>query len=66
MKRHQFSLAQELTSTWTVEQDCYLIEHVQHSIQQLQKVLPFNEEQINARKRILGLIKRQRALKRLN
>ncbi len=66
MKRHPPRFEQYHTYTWSVEQDCYLIEHVHQPIQQLQKVLPFTEEQINARKKVLGLFKRQRALKRLN
>lgn len=65
MKRLKRHAALVLTATWSVEQDCYLIEHVNQSIVQLQKVLPFSEEQINARKQVLGLIKRQRALQRL-
>lgn len=65
MKRLKRHAALQLTAQWSVEQDCYLIEHVHHNIGQLQKVLPFNEEEINARKQVLGLIKRQRALQRL-
>lgn len=65
MKRHKIALAVELTAKWSVEQDCYLIEHATQTIAQLQQVLPFDEEQINARKQVLGLIKRQRALQRL-
>lgn len=66
MKRQIPRLEQHLTHTWSVEQDCYLIEHADQPIPQLQKALPFTEEQINARKKVLGLFKRQRALKRLS
>jgi hypothetical protein len=65
MKRNKHYTAAQLTAKWSVEQDCYLIEHAAQSMEQLQKALPFNEEEINARKKVLGLIKRQRALQRL-
>lgn len=65
MKHNKRHAAMQLTAKWNVEQDCYLIEHASQSIQQLQKALPFNEEEINARKKVLGLMKRQRALQRL-
>lgn len=65
MKSKKRAMAIQLTAKWSVEQDCYLIEHANQSIQQLQKTLPYNEEEINARKKVLGLLKRQRALQRL-
>lgn len=65
MKRSKQQAALQLTAQWSVEQDCYLIEHASQSMAQLQKILPFNEEEINARKKVLGLMKRQRALQRL-
>ena len=49
--------------TWTVEQDAYLIEHSTESLLQLAAVLPYNEEQILARKKQLGLLRRARQMR---
>lgn len=56
----EFSLIQ-----WTVEQDGYLIENHCLSLTELQKRLPFIEDQIIQRKERLGLFRRERQLKRL-
>ena len=50
---------------WTVEQDGYLIENHSLSLAELQKRLPFTEDQIIQRKERLGLFRRERQLKRL-
>lgn len=50
---------------WTVEQDGYLIENHSLSLTELQKRLPFTEDQIIQRKERLGLFKRARQLKKL-
>lgn len=55
-----------IVSNWTVEQDCYLIEHAGLSIEELQLVLPFSEDEIKERKACLGLIRRSKQLRKFN
>lgn len=43
-------------STWTTEQDIYLIENSLQSIDELLKHLPYSEDEILDRKKTLGLI----------
>ena len=50
---------------WSTEQDIYLIEHNQFPIAELEKVLPFNEEEIRNRREILGLVRRDRQMSKI-
>ncbi|MGE8559709.1 MAG: hypothetical protein ACN6NJ_01985 [Acinetobacter sp.] len=52
------------TIHWTTEQDCYLIENNSLSFKELTNILPFTEDQIIQRKEILGLLRRDRQLRR--
>lgn len=52
-------------SNWTTEQDCFLIENSALPIEVLILNLPFSEEQIRARKTVLGLVRRQRQMNRM-
>lgn len=64
MKRSRQTL--ELTlSSWTTEQDCFLIENSSLSIEQLMLHLPFSEDEIWVRKSVLGLVRRQRQMNRM-
>ncbi|WP_081401833.1 hypothetical protein [Acinetobacter dispersus] len=54
-----------IASTWTTEQDCFLIENSSLSIEELIEHLPFSEEEIRVRKSVLGLIRRQRQMNRM-
>lgn len=49
-------------SNWTTEQDCYLIEHSSMSIEELIVELPYSEDEIMARKEVLGLVRRARQM----
>lgn len=51
-------------SVWSTEQDVYLIEHAEQPLSELAKQLPYNEEQILARKKVLGLVRRAKQLRR--
>lgn len=53
-------------STWTTEQDIYLIENSALDLSELCKQLPYNEEEITDRKEILGLIRREWQMRRKN
>ncbi|MFC3171249.1 MULTISPECIES: hypothetical protein [Acinetobacter] len=50
---------------WSTEQDCFLIENSALPIEQLILNLPFSEEEIRARKTVLGLVRRQRQINRM-
>lgn len=54
-----------IASTWTTEQDCFLIENSSLSIEKLILLLPFSEEEIQVRKSILGLVRRQKQMNRM-
>ncbi|MCG6038299.1 hypothetical protein MER72_13045 [Acinetobacter baumannii] len=62
MKRY-LKPTQSTTSTWTTEQDCFLIESNFLSIQQLIEQLPFSEEEIRVRRAVLGLVRRDKQMK---
>lgn len=62
MKRY-LKPTQSTTSTWTTEQDCFLIENNFLSIQQLIEQLPFSEEEIRVRRAVLGLVRRDKQMK---
>ena len=66
MKKYAYRTAVMVISTWTTEQDCYLIEHSLMSNDQLADQLPYSQDEINERKQILGLIRRNRQLRRFN
>ena len=51
-------------STWTTEQDIYLIENSLQSIDELLKHRPYSEDEILDRKKTLGLIKREWQLRK--
>lgn len=52
-------------SIWTTDQDCYLIENSSMSIDELKIQLPFSEDEIWERKRLLGLNRRQRQMRKM-
>ncbi|MCH7353810.1 hypothetical protein MMP61_02125 [Acinetobacter sp. NIPH 1958] len=54
-----------IASSWTTEQDCFLIENSALSIEELILHLPFSEEEIRVRKSVLGLVRRQRQMTRM-
>lgn len=62
MKRY-LKPPQSTTSTWTTEQDCFLIENNFLSIQELIEQLPFSEEEIRVRRAVLGLVRRDKQMK---
>lgn len=62
MKRYLKS-TQSTTSTWTTEQDSFLIENNFLSIQQLLEQLPYSEEEIRVRRAVLGLVRRDKQMK---
>lgn len=62
MKRY-LKPTQSTTSTWTTEQDCFLIENNFLSIQELIQQLPFSEEEIRVRRAVLGLVRRDKQMK---
>lgn len=49
---------------WTVAQDSFLIENSSMSSDDLIKCLPYSEEEIRDRKEVLGLIRRQRQMRK--
>jgi hypothetical protein len=55
----------EVLSTWTTEQDIYLIEHNTLDLEILCQNLPYTRDEILERKAVLGLIRREWQLKRL-
>ena len=63
MKR-QRKRPEYLPSNWTTELDCFLIENSEFPIEELMKYLPFHEEEIQSRKVILGLSRRQRQMRK--
>ncbi|KYQ73218.1 acyl-CoA thioesterase [Acinetobacter pragensis] len=63
MKRSR-KLAVPPKISWTTEQDIYLIENSTLDISQLCIQLAFTEEQIIERKEVLGLIRRERQMRR--
>lgn len=50
---------------WTTEQDGFLIEHADLAISELIQLLPYTEEEIKARKKVLGLLKRERQFRKI-
>lgn len=62
MKRYLKTI-ESTTSTWTTEQDCFLIENNFLSIQELIEQLPFSEEEIRVRRAVLGLVRRDKQMK---
>jgi len=41
---------------WSSDQDCLLIEKANFSMEDLLEMLPYSEDEINARKRELGIL----------
>jgi len=62
MKRYLKQI-ESTTSTWSTEQDCFLIENNFLSIQELIEQLPFSEEEIRVRRAVLGLVRRDKQMK---
>ncbi|WP_228258859.1 hypothetical protein [Acinetobacter ihumii] len=50
--------------TWTVEMDSILIEHVMLDISELVLILDVEETEILERKKVLGLLRRARQLRK--
>ena len=63
MKRHRKKSA-HITSNWTTEQDCFLIENSSMLIDEIKEHLPFTEDEIINRKEVLGLTRRQKQLRK--
>lgn len=63
MKRQRKKLEYS-PSNWTTEQDCFLIENSELPIEELMNHLPFDEEEIQSRKELLGLSRRQRQMRK--
>lgn len=53
-----------LLTKWTTDQDCFLIENSELPIEELMNHLSFDEEEIQSRKEILGLGRRQRQMRK--
>ncbi|NUF16774.1 hypothetical protein [Acinetobacter lactucae] len=64
--KHYLKQTQTTTSNWTTEQDCFLIENNSLSVYELIKHLPFSEEEIRVRRSVLGLVRRDKQMKRYN
>ena len=64
MRKRPYRKPEFPSSAWTTEQDCYLIEHSLAPLSELIEKLPFNEEEIQQRKEILGLIRRSKQLRK--
>ncbi|WP_254433797.1 hypothetical protein [Acinetobacter sp. Marseille-Q1618] len=65
MKNHRTQKNQIYHSSWTTDQDCYLIEHHYLSLQELCQHLPYSEEEIQMRRKVLGLTQRDRQMLKL-
>lgn len=52
-------------SSWSNDQDAYLLENNCLTIDQVMLYLPFSENEIKARKKILGLYKKHRQMKNI-
>lgn len=63
MKRSRKKPEYILTKS-TTDQDCFLIENSELSIEELIKHLGFDEEEIISRKEIFGLSRRQRQMRK--
>ncbi len=57
--------AKLLTAHWTREQDIILIENNNLPIEQLSEMLKSSQEDIMARRKVLGLVTRNKQLRRL-
>ncbi|ATO20493.1 MULTISPECIES: hypothetical protein [Acinetobacter] len=57
--------AKLLTAHWTREQDIILIENNHLPIEQLSEMLKCSQEDIMARRKVLGLVTRNKQLRRL-
>lgn len=62
MKRY-YKQTEPVTSHWTTEQDCFLIENNSLSIDELKEYLPFSEEEIRVRRSVLGLVRRDQQMR---
>lgn len=65
MKKRRYRKPVIPVSNWTTDQDSYLIEHNSCSTEELLKILPYTEDEIIERKEILGLVRRNRQLRKL-
>ena len=52
-------------ANWTLQHDSYLIENNDLAMEVLKQTLPFSDEEIMARRKVLGLVTRIRQLKKL-
>ena len=59
-------LAQVQQAKWNREQDIYLIEHNHLPLAELMQQLCFNEEEIMARRKLLGLTTRLKQMRKLS
>lgn len=63
-RTHQKDLLND--DRWKVDQDCYLIENQSMSVDELSVTLPFNVDEIIARRQVLGLERRARKIMRMD
>ncbi|NNH35964.1 hypothetical protein HLH12_10480 [Acinetobacter sp. NIPH 2377] len=64
MNRRSRKPLESATTNWTTEQDSYLIENYSLTFAELRIKLPFTDDQIVQRKERLGLLRRERQLRR--
>ncbi|AXY56655.1 acyl-CoA thioesterase [Acinetobacter chinensis] len=64
--RYKRKIRKLQNSDWSTEQDIFLIENNHLSIEELVKILPFNDEEIVDRKNVLGLIRREISLRKIH
>lgn len=50
---------------WSTDQDCLLIEHFKTPMDVLLQMLPYSEQEILARKEMLGLLTRAKQLRKV-
>lgn len=64
--RNQPDRKQLLSCAWSTDQDCFLIENNHLTVDQLVEILPYDHDEIIARKRQLGLLRRDFYMKKLH
>jgi len=64
--RNKPNTKQLLSSAWSTDQDCFLIENNHLTVDQLAEILPYQHDEIIARKRQLGLLRRDFYMKKLH
>ena len=65
-QRNKPNRKQLLSSAWSTDQDCFLIENNHLTMDQLVEILPYQHDEIIARKKQLGLLRRDFYMKKLH